>query len=381
VAGTGGEARAAAYVQEQMERAGLEVAVEPFEFRSFTLQNAVLAAGGAKGEIVRGGFNPYAGGGRVGALAFVESTDRMGDVLAMDLDDKIVVTTERANLYAIAIVKKPGAVAALRAADFARLRATGGSKGEIVVQGKTVARRSANIVGKLRSGLRDGPEIVLSAHYDSWRGPGANDNASGVAVLLELARLFAAVKPAPPMRMSFVAFGGEELGMLGSRAYLEKHEAELRDCRLLFNMDTVGGGNAIYVETRGGVKGVPARVASQLPRQWSGKATSDIDARWMLVGAALGPLFDSANVPEWLSAAVMRTGKELNLEIKPSRGMGSDHRVFVQAGVVATNIAISGPGTHTAGDVPEALQPDSLEKAARIVSAVVEKAMRVAPGR
>lgn len=373
VAGGEGEAKAAAYIEEQMAKAGLEVVVEPFEFQSFALDSAVLTAGADKADILRLGFNPYADDGRhTGELAFVESTDNMSDVLKMELDDKIVVTTARGNFSTLSI-KKPRAIVSLSLPDFQRLQAAHAASGEIALRGKVVTRRSANIVGTLASG--SGQEIILSAHYDSWKGPGANDNASGVAVLLELARHFHSLKPAPAMSIRFVAFGAEEFGMLGAKAYLEKHQAELQNCRLLFNMDTVGGGNTVFAETRGGIKDIPAKVQSQLPRDLNGKATGDLDGRWALLDAGLGPLYDTANVPEWLRAAVSETGKELGLEITSSRGMSSDHRVFVQAGVVATNIAISGARTHTPADVVESVKPDSLETAARIVAGVVEKAM------
>ncbi len=66
--------------------------------------------------------------------------------------------------------------------------------------------------------------ILVGAHYDSVSGsPGADDNATGVAVLLELARAFAEQPGGAPLRL--VAFDLEELGFLGSRQYAE----DLRD--------------------------------------------------------------------------------------------------------------------------------------------------------
>lgn len=337
VAGSESESKAARYIREQMEKAGLRVAVEPFEFQSFVLESAVLKVGDEKAEILKLDFNSYSDGGRrTGGLAFVESTGDLGAVLKMELDDKIVVTAEGANLDALSLFKRPRAVVCLSRPDFQRISAGGSRSGEVISSGRLVKTNSANIVGTLSTGTEPGREIILSAHYDSWKGPGANDNASGVAVLLELARHFRALESPPAVSMRFVAFGAEELGMLGAKAYLEKHQAELRNCQLLFNMDTVGGDGAIYAETRGGVGGVP----------------------------------------EWLRDAVADAGKELGREIRSSNNMGSDHRVFIQAGVVATNIAISGAASHTPADVPESVRADSLEAAARIVSSVVEKTMR-----
>jgi acetylornithine deacetylase/succinyl-diaminopimelate desuccinylase-like protein len=374
VAGSEGESKAARYVQDQMERAGLSVAVEPFAFDAFTLSSAVLEAGDDKAEIVRLGFNPYTDDGRGGELAFLESTQNMSAVMKLDLDGKIVVTTGAANLYALSIFKDPRAAVALTRADFERIGASGARIGKIVARGTTARTNSANIVGTLAGGA--GQEIVLSAHYDSWKGPGANDNASGVAVLLELARRYGSRKPAPAVTLRFVAFGAEELGLLGAKAYLEKHQRELENCRMLFNIDTVGGDGKVVADTRWGVRGVPAKVGSQLPKEFTGKATVDLDARWMLLSTGLRPLFMSSNVPMWLSAAVSEAGKELGREFVSSGGAGSDHRVFVQAGVVATNIAISGAGIHTPADVAASVHADSLEMAARVVSTVVDTILR-----
>lgn len=379
VAGTEGESKAIGYAKEQMDKAGLSVAVEPFQFQSFVLEKALLKVENETAEILRLGFNPYAGGDSLtGELAFVESTDDMQAIMKLELDDRIVVTTEAANFFRLTLFKKPRAVAFLSRQDFDRLKAGGARPGEISVRGKLAKTSSSNVVGTLAPGPAAGREIILSAHLDSWKGPGANDNASGVAVLLELARHFRSLKPPPPFSMRFVAFGAEELGRLGAKAYLDRHQAEFENCALLFNIDTVGGDKAIYAETGGGVRGVPKKPENQLPTDLIDKATNDLDGRWILLGPDQRPLLLSSNAPDWLSAAVSEAGKELGLEITAANGMGSDHRVFIQAGIVATNIAISGAKTHSPEDVPESVSADSLEKAARIVAAVVEKAGRVA---
>lgn len=374
VAGGEGESKAARYIRERMEKAGLEVAVEPFQFQSFALETATLKTGEEKAEILRLGFNPYSGNGSLaGELAFVESGADGRTVMKAELDDKIVATVEGTNFFLLALLKKPRAVVYLSRPDFDRLQAGGAPSAEIGYRGRMVKTNSTNVVGTLAAASGTGREIILSAHLDSWKGPGASDNASGVAVLLELARHYRALKPPPAVSMRFVAFGAEEMGMLGAKAYLARHQAELQNCELLFNIDTVGGGKAIVTETRGGIKGVSRKAESPLPEHLSDKAFSDLEGRWILLEPGLGPLFNSSNVPEWLRAAVQEAGKELGLEIVASSGMGSDHRVFVQAGIVATNIAVTGSKIHSADDVAESVSAESLEKAARIVAAVVNK--------
>ena len=86
--------------------------------------------------------------------------------------------------------------------------------------------------------------LLLGAHYDTVRGsPGANDNGSGVAALLELSRLFALA--APTMTVRFVAFVNEEppffmTGKQGSRVYARAARARGDDIRLMVSLETIG---------------------------------------------------------------------------------------------------------------------------------------------
>lgn len=81
--------------------------------------------------------------------------------------------------------------------------------------------------------------IAIGAHYDSVPvGQGACDNGAGAAILLELLRVFTKNRPRRTLR--FIWFGAEEIGLFGSKAYLTEHEAELKNYRLMINVD-VGG--------------------------------------------------------------------------------------------------------------------------------------------
>lgn len=86
--------------------------------------------------------------------------------------------------------------------------------------------------------------LLLGAHYDTVRGcPGANDNGSGVATLLELPRLFTLTAPA--MTVRFVAFVNEEppffmTGNQGSRVYANAARARGDDIRLMVSLETLG---------------------------------------------------------------------------------------------------------------------------------------------
>jgi aminopeptidase N len=104
----------------------------------------------------------------------------------------------------------------------------------------------ANIVGVLPGTAKDAPCLVVSAHYDhlgrSGAGAayqGADDNASGVAILLELA---AQMHEEGPFRNTivFAALSGEEEGMLGARYYLAHPACPLERTLAVLNLDTVG---------------------------------------------------------------------------------------------------------------------------------------------
>ena len=112
----------------------------------------------------------------------------------------------------------------------------------------------ANVVGRLPGGdpARRHEEIVIGAHYDhlgrgeygslrpAARGevhPGADDNASGAAGLVALARAFAS-GPRPARTLVFVAFTAEEVGLIGSSHYVESHEPG--EIVAMLNLDMVG---------------------------------------------------------------------------------------------------------------------------------------------
>ena len=104
--------------------------------------------------------------------------------------------------------------------------------------------RCANLVTTRKGSARSSEILLLGAHYDSVIGsPGANDNASGVAALLELARMFQAVEPVLTVR--FVAFVNEEPPFFwthkqGSMVYAEAARCRGDDIRLMASLETIG---------------------------------------------------------------------------------------------------------------------------------------------
>ncbi|KAF0124922.1 MAG: peptidase M28 [Elusimicrobia bacterium] len=117
--------------------------------------------------------------------------------------------------------------------------------GDFFLRENAGARRLVNIAGLVRGATLPDETVIVAAHYDHLAPadgntfPGANDNASGVAMLLELARHYAA---SPPERsVLFIAFDGEEDGRLGSKAFVKTlGEKRLAQLNAVVNLDTVG---------------------------------------------------------------------------------------------------------------------------------------------
>jgi Zn-dependent M28 family amino/carboxypeptidase len=91
--------------------------------------------------------------------------------------------------------------------------------------------------------------IVFTAHYDHLGkiGPdvifrGANDNASGVAMMLSLAKYFSENRHLCKYSIAFIAFAGEEAGLIGSKFFTMNPVFPLKNIRLLVNVDLMGGG-------------------------------------------------------------------------------------------------------------------------------------------
>jgi aminopeptidase YwaD len=107
---------------------------------------------------------------------------------------------------------------------------------------------SQNVLGFVRG--KSDTVIVISAHYDHLGTlgdkvifTGANDNASGVAMVLSLANYFSRKENKPRYSLLFIAFAGEEAGLLGSLHFVNHPLVPLKKIRLVVNLDILGTGN------------------------------------------------------------------------------------------------------------------------------------------
>lgn len=108
--------------------------------------------------------------------------------------------------------------------------------------------RIRNIIA-VRKGTADGKPILISAHYDSVpAGPGASDDGTGVAVLLEMARLLK-TRSADRNPVIFLFTEGEEAGLLGAQAFAD-NDPRIRDLALTINLEARGtSGQSAMFET------------------------------------------------------------------------------------------------------------------------------------
>ena len=193
---------------------------------------------------------------------------------------------------------------------------------------------SENIIGMVQGTEKPDSVLVISAHYDHLGKLGketifcgANDNASGVALMLDLAKQIAA----KPLRYSvmFIAFAGEEAGLLGSAHYVKNPLLPLKDIRFLVNLDLLGTGD----------EGIMVVNATEFANEW--KMLNDINKQ-----------------NGWLSQVGQR-GKARN----------SDHYFFTELGVPSFFIYTMGgiKAYHDIYDLRETLPLTKTEEVGKLL--------------
>ena len=126
-----------------------------------------------------------------------------------------------------------------------RLSAKGKIRAQLVTRDSFRPARSYNVVGELKPSRPGKGIVIVGAHYDGHDiTQGAGDNANGVAVLLEVARVLALHRRHLRRTIRVVSFSCEEIGLVGAHADVEKLGDELNEVRLMLNIDGVPAGNA-----------------------------------------------------------------------------------------------------------------------------------------
>ena len=261
VSGTPVDAEAIRYIQEQFESFGYDVEIMRFTFQDNPFKVDAIHLNGAKidalalagsgtgrveGEAVYVGLaSPEGLAGRdlTGKIAIADrGTIRFGDKLdnvqAANAAGLIVVNNEsgsfrgslgkRADIPVLGVSKEDGdrLKAAAQTGDKVTIEVTAGGQGEAV-----------NVIARPKPGARC--RGIVGGHHDSVPAvPGANDNASGTANVIELARALAAA--GRNEGLCFVTFGAEESGLHGSQALAARLQKEGALPDFMVNLDVTG---------------------------------------------------------------------------------------------------------------------------------------------
>ncbi len=178
--------------------------------------------------------------------------------------------------------------------------------------------------------------IILGAHHDHFgiQGgllfPGADDNASGTAILLGIARVLSTTGIRPKRSILFLSFAGEEQGLLGSRFYVSNPAFPLKSVKAMVNVDHAGVGN--------------------------GKITVGLSKIEKSVAQA--------------AAEKVAMSEKLELfGLFP----GGDHVPFAEAGIPTATIVTSGPHPdfHQPADTPDKINPDLLASVTRYTLSLI----------
>lgn len=98
-----------------------------------------------------------------------------------------------------------------------------------------------NVVGNLPGTGDDEETVVYGAHYDGHDiAVGALDDATGAVCVMEVARVLSKERGHLKRPMTFILFGAEEIGLFGSRAYVDQHPDEMERIRFMLNFDAAG---------------------------------------------------------------------------------------------------------------------------------------------
>jgi aminopeptidase YwaD len=268
-AGSDAERQAADGLAARLKRLGYDAALQPFAVQRFEDRGSTLrlpeqpdvdldvralvnsAAGTVSGRIVEVGLGrsqDLAGRELQGAIALIERgeltfAEKARNVAAAGAVGALIYNQEAGSFQGMLPDAAAIPVAAMAGADGRRLGDLLGSApiaAELTVDAALIESTSNNVVARLPGASEE--TIVLGAHYDSVaEGPGANDNASGTATALELARVLQVADL--PFTIQVVLFGAEEIGLVGSRQYVSSLSPPERERIVaMLNFDMVGVG-------------------------------------------------------------------------------------------------------------------------------------------
>ena len=284
LAGSDEEAAAAEYIAETMRGYGADVTIESFPVRSRRVTEESCAffrdgrwhavrcstLGGSigtdgrtvEGELViveppmlrRESYEPYRGKAVMLLGTHIENPDHYRRLIAAGpaflvlVDVRYPAAEPRADGLFPAYVHAYGVVPTVAIPYHDAWRLADASAARVRIVGGPVESESQNVIAELPATHEsaaaraegDEPVVFVAGHHDTQAdSPGADDNATGVAAVLELTRLLAPIPRRRPVRL--ISFGAEEQLSVGSASYVRRHRAELeRRGGYVCNFDSFG---------------------------------------------------------------------------------------------------------------------------------------------
>jgi len=225
---------------------------------------------------------------------------------------------------------------------------------------------SYNTVADIPGSDKKGEVVMMGAHLDSWHtGTGATDNAAGVVVMMEAARILKALGVTPKRTIRIALWSGEEQGLLGSRAYVEEHFAKRSEPK-----DPEQAKLPSFARTEKGELMKKPDYAKLSAYFNVDNGTGKIRGIYAQENAAVVPTFTN-----WLTPL-----HDLGATTVTMRNTGStDHVPFDEAGLpgfqfIQDAVEYSTRTHHTNWDTYERLQRDDLMQAAVVVATFVWEA-------
>jgi aminopeptidase YwaD len=341
------ERQAAQYISRQFSAYGYQTEVQQFTFEYYVDETAALevvtptalslnpralrlsAGGEVTAELVAAGLGrpqdfPAEGlGGRValierGELSF---SDKVANATTAGAAAAVIYNNVEGPLQGDLQEESTIPALSLSQAEGRQLKALleeGPLTVHLSAQSARQTATSQNVIGRPPQG---DCQVIVGAHYDSVAaGPGANDNGSGSATLLEIARVLDLRDEEEGV--CFVAFGAEEVGLFGSRHFVTTLASEDEPSpQAMINLDMIGVGD-----------------------------------EWQLMGSP--SLVDKID----------QGAAALGLDPVPTEpDVSSDYRSFIDAGIPAVLIyRVEDPHYHTASDRAEFVEPQFLEQAGNL---------------
>jgi len=283
VAGTSATEQASQYLIEEYRKAGYETEIQTFTYPKFRDLGSTVTVNGQ--TIAGQAMNNSITGQVTARVVVVSNVGRPEDFTKLDVKGAIAVVRRgeipfsqkaenaaNAGVIALIVVNTQNTPLRGTLGSPAKIPVLGlsSSEGEQFLNSRSVLNATLNVNTQQQTvtgrnviahlpGVTQ-PRLILGGHYDSVVGsPGANDNASGTAVVLETARQLANTPSA--RQIWFMAFDGEEDGLQGSRYFVNSVQPQfLSSLRAMFNFDMVGINDRLLI---GGSPELRAQVKQQ----------------------------------------------------------------------------------------------------------------------